>query len=175
MTSVKQFEPPQIATAGVDPSAPLRGERARAFLLPGQVHASKDPTEVVTILGSCVAVCLWDTKLSIGGVNHFLLPLTTDAGKASSRFGDIATRTLLEMLQALGSKPQDLVAKIFGGSAMFRRSSEAKLSLGEKNVQRALELMSAANIKVIAQDTGGSKGRRLVFHTDSGQAWTRYV
>src|SRR5438270_8866832 len=101
---------------------PKVGERSRVFLLPGQLHASRTPAQISTILGSCVAICLWDKSSKTGGMNHFLLPGSQDnqGDKESlSRFGDVSTRALLEKLMALGCRRRDLVAKIFGGASMF--------------------------------------------------------
>src|SRR5579864_4447187 len=91
---------------------PLLGERQRAYLLPGQLHASAEPCQIKTILGSCVAICLWDKWRGAGGMNHFLLPSSREGQPASLRYADEATRVLLELLDALGCRPPSLCAKI---------------------------------------------------------------
>jgi chemotaxis protein CheD len=174
MRNIRQFEQgsPGFHSSLLQPQA---GQRTRVFLLPGQLHASKDPAQIVTILGSCVAVCLWDRNLKIGGMNHFLLPELREGTNGTSRFGDIATRTLLEMLMGLGSRKRDIAAKVFGGASLFRNQDSTKESLGDKNVAAAMRMMKNANIEVIAKDIGGDKGRKLIFNTDDGEAWARYV
>jgi chemotaxis protein CheD len=89
--------PSRLASAG-----PAAGERQRAYLLPGQLHVSADPCQIRTILGSCVAICLWDSHLGVGGMNHFLLPASSEGHPATTRFANVATQSLFEMLQALG-------------------------------------------------------------------------
>lgn len=154
---------------------PLVGERTRVYLLPGELQVSDKPCQMTTILGSCVAVCLWDTNLRIGGMNHFLLPACREGSGCSTRFGDLATRTLFQRLLELGSQRQHLKAKLFGGSALFRSEARYESSLGAKNVAAARLMMNNAGISVIAEDTGGSLGRKIVFNTDDGSAWSRQV
>lgn len=155
--------------------APEVAGRSRIYLLPGELKASAEPAQITTILGSCVAVCLWDTHRHIGGMNHFLLPACREGEGCSTRFGDIATQELLQMLLELGCQKRHLTAKLFGGSALFRPQSDYLASLGAKNVEAARTMMRNARIPVVAQDTGGAHGRKLIFHTDDGAAWSRQV
>jgi chemotaxis protein CheD len=161
--------------SSISAGIPLIGERTRVYLLPGELQVSDKPCQMTTILGSCVAVCLWDTKLHIGGMNHFLLPACTEGSGCSMRFGDLATRSLLQRLLELGSQRQHFQAKLFGGSALFRSEARYESSLGAKNVALAKAMMNNAGIPVIAEDTGGSQGRKIVFNTDDGSAWSRQV
>src|SRR5690242_8393355 len=135
---------PSLA-AGVDLSrvaskAPPVGEHQRAYLLPGQLHASVEPCQIKTILGSCVSICLWEPRLRTGGMNHFLLPGLREGAYPSLRFGDVATGTLIEQLREFGCRPATLKAKIFGGAAVLRQQRLYARSLGAKNVAAALQL-----------------------------------
>jgi chemotaxis protein CheD len=150
-------------------------KRASAYLLPGQLFASAEPCQIKTILGSCVAICLWDKRRGTGGMNHFLLPSGREGHPPSLRYADHATRVLLETLRALGCRPPNLRAKIFGGAAMFQARDGYATTLGAKNVAAALELMKSAGIPVVAQETGGPQGRKVLFNTDDGVAWSRRV
>ncbi len=86
------------------------------FLYPGTLFASKNSYQIITILGSCVAVCLWDSVQEIGGMNHFLLPLWNGHGLASPKYGNIAMEKLIDKMISIGSKKRNLQAKVFGGS-----------------------------------------------------------
>jgi chemotaxis protein CheD len=165
----------QLFHAETPHSGPLTGRRSSAYLLPGELHAAAEPCQITTILGSCVAVCLWDAKLQAGGMNHFLFPEWREDKGVSMRFGDLATRVLLEKLLKLGCRQRRLTAKIFGGSALFQQEDRYMASLGAKNVETALHMMKNFGIPVIAQDTGGAYGRKIIFHTDDGSAWSRRV
>ena len=166
---------PGDTLGGVTPNAPVLGERRRAYLLPGQLHVSGEPCQIRTILGSCVSICLWDQRKRAGGMNHFLLPASREGEAASQRFADVATKALLEKLQLLGCRPPTLQAKIFGGSSMFQNENRYATSLGARNVAAALDLMKNAGIPVSVRDTGGSQGRKIVFNTDDGMAWSRRI
>lgn len=87
----------------------------------------------------------------------------------------MATKVLLEKLLVLGCSLPNLQAKIFGGSSMFQNQNRYASSLGAQNVAAALDLMKNASIPVIVQETGGTQGRRIVFNTDDGTAWSRRI
>ena len=143
--------------------------RERKFLQPGQLIATAKPTAVTTILGSCVAVCLFDRSRRIGGVNHFLLAMHAGGSVASPRFGNVAIDMLLEQMRALGARLPLLEAQIFGGACMFQQMASPD-HLGLRNVEVARTLLSARGIDVVRSDVGGSRGRKLIFNTDEGMA-----
>ena len=157
------------------PATSAAVERRQAYLLPGQLFASAEPCQIKTILGSCVAICLWDKRRSAGGMNHFLLPASREGQAPSLRFADEATRVLLQELRALGCRPPNLRAKIFGGAAILQNRDRYASSLGAQNVAAALELLRKADIPVIARETGGAQGRKVLFNTDDGVAWSQRI
>jgi chemotaxis protein CheD len=141
------------------------------FLPPGAICCPAEPAVVSTILGSCVAVCLWDKLQRLGGMNHFLLPRSS-AGPPSPRYGDVAVARLLAALQRLGSQPADLRAKLFGGAAVLPYGSSAD-TVGTQNVIVALEVLRLYGIPVVARRTGGQRGLFLRFHTALGRVMVR--
>jgi chemotaxis protein CheD len=151
------------------------GAQQRVYLLPGQMHASAEPCRITTILGSCVAICLSDATRLAGGMNHFLLPIAPGAEAESLRYADHATVALLEKLMAMGCRLENIAAKIFGGSALFHSKSQYHESLGAKNVAAAIQLLGNAGIPIVAQETGGNHGRKVIFDTEEGVAWSRRV
>lgn len=153
----------------------LPGSTPRVYLLPGQLHASAEPCQIITILGSCVAVCLYDATRLAGGMNHFLLPISRDPQSDSSRFADHATVALLQKLMSMGCKLENITAKVFGGSAIFQPRDRYPESLGAKNVAAAIELLNNAGIPIVAQETGGDCGRKVIFNTEEGVVWSRRV
>ena len=148
--------------------------RAPVYLLAGQVHAASTPTVITTILGSCVAVCLFDPEAQVGGMNHFLLPLPVSRER-SARFGNVATEELLEAVLRMGAARPRLRAKIFGGAAVLGTRPAGRRSLGEANAQLALGQLDDLGIPVRDGDVGGARGRKLIFHTDDGAAWMRLL
>jgi chemotaxis receptor (MCP) glutamine deamidase CheD len=89
------------------------------FLSPGTLHCAAASSRVTTILGSCVAVCLWDSRQRLGGMNHFVLPRRRGDNAPSQRFGDVAIVTLVEQMLWLGCRIASLRAKLFGGAAVL--------------------------------------------------------
>jgi chemotaxis protein CheD len=149
-------------------------ERAQVYLLPGQVYVSAEPTRITTILGSCIAVCVYDPVRRIGGMNHFMLPHFAGSGVASARFGNIAMTELLKKMALAGASFTTMQARVFGGSCMFPTAASGA-HLGEKNERLARETLSAHGIRIIDTQTGGGRGRKLVFHTDEGTAWLNSI
>lgn len=165
--------PPSLKRTG-DVTLDLPGADGRArqsvYLHAGQVHASAEPCSVVTVLGSCVAVCLFDRQAGAGGMNHFLLPNTT-IREQSNRFGGFAMAHLLEQVLAAGANRGRLEAKIFGGACVI--DAFKTRNLGSENVEVAVKALQEAGIPVVEHDVGGQHGRKVVFHTDVGAAWVR--
>jgi chemotaxis protein CheD len=138
------------------------------YLHPGQVVVSDRPCVVTTVLGSCVAVCLWDEGRSVGGVNHFVLPHGPTGGDGA-RFGDTATRRLVVELRELGARR--LVARIVGGACVLEPFRRGRQHLGARNVAAARSVLASEGIPVLFEDVGGDRGRKLEFHTRDGRAF----
>jgi len=162
----------QPATASRTPVAIARiakSELKQVYLHPGELYASPEPAKVMIILGSCVAVCLYNPRLAIGGATHFLLPTLEGEGLLSPRYGDVAIEKLLRELRLAGSKNKDLHAELYGGASVLQAfSGGANGPIGEKNVRLAVETLSREGIPIVRRDTGGSKGRKMNMRTDTG-------
>lgn len=146
-------------------------ERLTAYLLPGQLHAASEATAISTVLGSCVSVCLFDGLARVGGMNHYLLPTEVDKER-SPRLGGAAMEMLLADVLALGARRSRLEAKVFGGASVLG-GAVGRRRLGDENVKLALRILEALAVPVVGGDVGGTRGRKIVFHTDDGAAWVR--
>jgi chemotaxis protein CheD len=135
----------------------------------GDLHASREPAIISTLLGSCVAVCLYDPKGRIGGMNHIFLPGTDDLQQFDSpaRYGINAMELLINRMMAVGGERRRLVAKVFGGANILPVLSE-EYAMGPKNVEFVLEFLRIESIRVISWDLGGYQARKVIFHTDTG-------
>lgn len=145
------------------------------YLHPGNLFAHSEPYIVSTILGSCVAVCLFDPVLKIGGINHYLLPFWNNEGLPTPKYGNVAIQRLIEKMVALGSAKKNLEAKVFGGASQFGNSNSAMLNVGQRNIQLAIDLLNKENIRIIGQDVGSSLGRRILYMTNEGKAKVRNI
>ena len=160
----------RILTATAEAAAPER----LVYLYPGDLAVSQEPCTLNTVVGSCVAVFLWDAKRKQGGMNHFLLPRLPAGSEASPRFGNSAIELLIERMERIGSASADLVAKVFGGAHVLGQAQrDSGNHLGLQNAEIAVEALRAARIHVLASDLGGTRGRRVVVHTVDGSAWVK--
>jgi len=144
------------------------------FLYPSALFASNTPQIVTTILGSCVAVCLYDPVLKYGGINHYMLPLWNGQGLASPRFGNIAIEKLIEKMLDMGCNKKNLQAKIFGGGEVIQ-TNISQFHIGERNHKLAFEMIREHGISIIAQSVGGKLGRKIIFNTETGEVRQKYL
>jgi len=156
----------------IDPEEQGCGNQApllRKYLLPGKVFATRVPHEISTVLGSCVAVCLWDPFLRAGGMNHFMLPAYNGQDGSGSRYGDIATLSLVERMESLGSRRNNMKAKIYGGGNVltFSSAGEAEL-IGTKNADMARKVLETQGIEIVGENVGGLQGRKIRLNTYDG-------
>jgi chemotaxis protein CheD len=143
----------------------------QVYLHPGDIYVSRQPANISIILGSCVAVCIYNPRLKFGGATHYLLPsLRAAVGPNSPRYGDFAIKQLLDQMKQAGSKKIELQAHVYGGASVldsFRASTE--VSIGNKNVRLALDMLAEESILIVKRETGGEKGRKITMRTDTGE------
>ena len=169
---LKRMPPPVAASVSVE-----RREFAQSdshFLHAGQVFVSAEGKSIITILGSCVGVCIWDAVNRIGGATHFLLPSWDGTGASSPRYGNVAISMLVQKLLEAGAHRGQLQAKVFGGGCLFgslrEPGSNREPPLGSRNVEIALETLTKARIPVVSTVVGVDRGQRIMFRTDTGDA-----
>jgi len=131
--------------------------------------AHKGELEITTLLGSCVAVCLWDSSLACGGMNHYMLPLWNGEGLPTPKYGNVAIEKLIENLLQFGCERRNLVAKCFGGASLFADPTGI-MRIGARNIAVAEELLEIHRIPIIAKEVGGLQGMKVIFNTKSGVA-----
>ncbi len=143
----------------------------RINLLPGGVQVSRDSEVVIsTLLGSCVAACLYDPVAGVFGMNHFLLasrkvrrqsrPLLSEGG----RYGVHAMELLINGLLKQGAERRRLKAKVFGGARMLNGHTSGHFAVGDNNARFVLEFLQNEKIPLVASDLGGCSGRQVHFH-----------
>lgn len=149
-------------------------EPASHFLYPSTLFVSREPALVNTILGSCVAVCFYDSYLKYGGINHFMLPLWNGQGLASPKFGNIAINKLLQKMLYIGSSQQNLIAKVFGGANVIE-TNNVQFMIGDRNVAVALDMLRELQIQIVSHSIGGNLGRKIQFNTATGEVKQRII
>jgi len=152
---------------------PTFGRRA-VKVLPGEYFVTAGAELLVTLLGSCVAACIRDRELGVGGMNHFLLPETDrddSPSSASARYGAYAMEVLVNHLLKLGARRGRLEAKVFGGGHVL--ASLAHSRVGERNAAFVLDYLATERIPVAAQDLLDVYPRKIFFFPDSGRVLLR--
>jgi chemotaxis protein CheD len=133
----------------------------------GGYHVSTSPHEMImTVLGSCIAACIFDPRLGVGGMNHFLLPGDEKTDSNCARFGVNAMELLLNGLYKLGATKDTLQVKLFGGANVLPNSSAA---IGTKNIIFIRDFIKKEGLKVASEDLGGVESRRLNFFPSTGR------
>jgi chemotaxis protein CheD len=158
------------------PGAPLRSgkelERLALNINPGGWSVQNE-RPISTLLGSCVAVCFFDPKLRLAGMNHFLLPSRTRSTLADEDIvlnGDYAMEVLLNAMYAKGAQRGRLVAKAFGGGNIV---SSIRMAIGDRNAEFAREWLEREGIPLVASDFGGPWSRKVILDPVSGDAFCR--
>lgn len=136
-------------------------------IFPGQFVITSVPSLISTVLGSCIAVCLWDKRNGIGGMNHYLLPGTREDDVSNTNRGITAIPLLIRSMINRNVKIEDLEAKIFGGCNSLYTNNDL-FKVGERNTAIAIAVLQDYNIKLKAHHVGGGNGRKIVFNTSNG-------
>jgi len=144
------------------------------YLKQGELAIVSGDTKVFTILGSCVAVVLWDEGTKIGGVNHYLLPTWSQKGTPDVRYGDVAITELHDKTILSGAVKRRMVAKIYGGASMLKFDNP-NFNIGQRNIEIAKLKLKELNVKVIEEITGGMMGRKILFDPQTGFVKMDYI
>ncbi|MBS7457265.1 chemoreceptor glutamine deamidase CheD [Coralloluteibacterium stylophorae] len=150
------------------------GLRVDAYkLLPADYMVGTDGTALTTVLGSCVAACLRDPVLRIGGMNHFMLPDGDVGTGAPARYGSYAMELLINALLARGARRDRIEAKVFGGGNVLK--SFTTQPVGTRNARFVLDYLATENIPVKSKDLGGIHPRKVAFFPETGRAMVRQL
>jgi chemotaxis protein CheD len=154
----------------------------RILLRPGQYAVSSEGVSFRTLLGSCVAACLWDRSTGIAGMNHFLL---ADRGYAkeeplcrseAGKYGIHAMELLINGMLKLGAQRKTIQAKVFGGASLLSADSNDNfLNVGEANCRFILEFLKTDGIPLLASDLGGNVARVVHFVSDEFTVYLKKI
>jgi chemotaxis protein CheD len=138
-------------------------------VLPGEYFVTADDMVVTTVLGSCIAACIWDPRMRVGGMNHFMLP---DGGNDSSgRYGSYAMELLINEMIKLGARRESMQAKVFGGGQVMHTFTT--LNVGERNTTFVLDYLQTERIAVISKDVLDIYPRKVCYFPATGKAMVK--
>jgi chemotaxis protein CheD len=142
------------------------------FLTAGEYFATQDGEVLYTVVGSCIATCIYDKGKKVAGMNHFLLPgmvrpdemLSSDVG----RYGMFAMELLIGELIKLGARRNQLQAKLFGGGNVLQfRKGDGDVT--GSNIRFAKKFLELEGIPTVKEDLGGDRGRKILFFSDTNR------
>ena len=151
-----------------------------AKILPGEFYMTKENVAIATTLGSCISACIWDERSRIGGMNHFMLPITNkeahqvkwgqrDKAADATRYGNFAMEHLINAILKSGGRRVNLRAKLFGGAKVLHQVSD----IGQKNIDFALAYLEQEEILIEGSDIGDIYPRKVIFEPCSGRAFVK--
>ncbi|MBK6649459.1 MAG: chemoreceptor glutamine deamidase CheD [Betaproteobacteria bacterium] len=136
-------------------------------VLPGEYFVSSEDMVIMTVLGSCIAACIWDPHLNIGGMNHFMLP-DSDGIDTSGRYGSYAMELLINEMVKAGSRREAMQAKVFGGGQVM--ASFTAMNVGERNTEFVLDYLKTERIPIVSKDVLDIYPRKVCFFPTTGKA-----
>lgn len=154
---------------GIDPPV--------VYLHPGEICISENPTKVITVLGSCVSVTMFNLRLRTGAICHATLPQCKSMGKCDRvcteafKFMDCALKYMLMNFGERGILAEEIELKIFGGADTMM--SKSRNTVGSKNVKSALTIIREKQLRIVAADVGDSFGRKLIFLSHTGEVFLK--
>lgn len=136
-------------------------------VLPGEYFVSNEDLVIMTVLGSCIAACMWDGPAKVGGMNHFMLP-EGEGMEGFGRYGSYAMELLINEMLKMGARRETMQAKIFGGAAVM--AGFTTMNVGERNTKFVKDYLAMERIPVVSQDVMDVQPRKVCFFPVTGKA-----
>jgi len=160
-----------------------RSELPDIYLKPGEMFISDKPVSVSTVLGSCISVTFFSQRLKVGAICHSLLPMckkenpcdgTCDEG---FRYVACSINRMRKTFSSLGIRDSEIEVKVFGGADMIESGFKkcTTETVGMMNTKIALSTINNHNLKLKASDTGGTRGRKIIFFSHTGEVFLKKI
>jgi chemotaxis protein CheD len=152
----------------------MRAERV--YLKPGELFTAEDPTIVVTVLGSCVAVTMFVERLGLGSICHAMLPKNPPLNERDTfRYVDRSILHMMGRLEAAGARREEIEVKVVGGADVLERVDGSPASVGQQNIKEAMDIIRKEGLTITACDVGGAMGRKIVFYAHTGKVLLKRI
>lgn len=151
-----------------------------AKILPGEYYVTAENELITTVLGSCISACVRDKESGVGGMNHFMLPETTElkmqqgsnamVGNAT-RYGNFAMEHLINTILTNGGKRKNLEVKVFGGGKIIPTLSD----VGKSNISFILDYIDQEGLQLLSQDLGDIYPRKVIYFPKTGKVGMKKI
>jgi chemotaxis protein CheD len=139
------------------------------FLKPGECYASERPATVSMVLGSCVAVIMFNARMKVGAICHAVLPVCHSNDGNDCRYVDSSILCMIRKLERMGIRREEIEVKLLGGADVIECTDGNGISVGRQNIETALKTIEKENLRLEASDIGGKQGRKIHFNTSNGK------
>jgi chemotaxis protein CheD len=147
------------------------------------MHFTARPELVVTLLGSCLSVTMFNRRTKLGGVCHSIMPRCERRTQCvencleAFRYVDCSIRMMVHLFEGHKVKRNEIEVKCFGGANMFSRRAQVSGSIfiGKQNIQTAKQIIRSEGLNLLAMDVGGLQGRKIFFYTDTGEVYLKHL
>lgn len=159
-------------------TVPINPAAIDIFLQPGEIHIGDRGTRIRTVLGSCVSITFWHSRLLLGGMCHYMLPRrgTARTGAPDGRYADEALDLIFGEMRAAGTRPREYQAKLFGGGRMFAAADgHGALDIGTRNIEAGRRLLRRHRLEPASAHLAGAGHRSIIFDVASGDVWVRHM
>jgi len=162
---------------GRTPSPDTPAGVKNVYLQPGEYFWGDETHRIKTLLGSCVAICVWHPSRKIGGMSHCLLPTRGNdrTPELSGRYVDETFDIFFSQMNRHATQRKDYVVKVFGGGNMFELPDKGGITVGEKNLTMMRQIMKREGMHIAAEHVGGKGHRNVVFELWNGDVWMRHT
>lgn len=156
-------------------------EALEVRLKPGELVVCHEPHQIVTILGSCIAVTMFNSRLGLAAMCHAMLPApnfqhSADEASMPFKYASSAIPAMAAVFRRACLQPHEVEVKIFGGANVIASSaSSGRTGIGYANVHYARKLILEEGFQIQASNVGGLRGRKIIFNTQSGRVLHKHL
>lgn len=145
----------------------------KIFLNPGDIVVTKESCILETVLGSCISICIWDSKNSVAGMNHFVFSeeYKNKETEKTGKYGKISTCYMIKSMMEMGANIKNMRAVIAGGAKNTHLGPE----VGIENRKLAIRVLEHYGIEILKEETGGERGRKVTFNSKTGEININYI
>jgi chemotaxis protein CheD len=157
----------------------LNSELREIYVDPGELHIAREAVIILAELGACIGITFWTERLRVGALAHPVLPycptdLTAEKRLVTGRrYVDFSIRQLAWQFDQLDVPRREVQVKVFGGAEVLGTGPAAKPVIGRLNSEAAIEVLAVEGFRIIGSSLGGNLGRRIQFHTGTGEVALR--
>ncbi|MFI5958405.1 chemotaxis protein CheD [Cryptosporangium sp. NPDC051539] len=147
------------------------------ILNPGDFYFGAAGTRIRTLLGSCVSISMWHSRLHVGGMCHYMIPGRRGSGhQLSGRYADEAVQMFLREIDRHGTRPYEYEVKMFGGGHQFPGGNRSRvMDIPSQNIETGLALLEHHGFELIATHLGGTGARHILFDLADGGVWLKHT